>query len=63
VKFIPTGGITPVNLPDYLQLPLVHACGGSWLVEKRMIAGEKFENITFRAREAVAIVQETRNSK
>ena len=32
IKFVPTGGITLGNLEDYLSLPNVVACGGSWLV-------------------------------
>jgi 2-dehydro-3-deoxyphosphogluconate aldolase/(4S)-4-hydroxy-2-oxoglutarate aldolase len=31
VKFIPTGGITAENVDDYLALPSVLACGGTWL--------------------------------
>ena len=38
VKFIPTGGINASNLADYLSLPMVHACGGSFMVEKQLIA-------------------------
>jgi 2-dehydro-3-deoxyphosphogluconate aldolase/(4S)-4-hydroxy-2-oxoglutarate aldolase len=34
VKFIPTGGIIKTNVCDYLNLPNVLACGGSWVVEK-----------------------------
>jgi 2-dehydro-3-deoxyphosphogluconate aldolase/(4S)-4-hydroxy-2-oxoglutarate aldolase len=31
VRFIPTGGITADTLHDYLALPSVLACGGTWL--------------------------------
>jgi 2-dehydro-3-deoxyphosphogluconate aldolase/(4S)-4-hydroxy-2-oxoglutarate aldolase len=31
VKFIPTGGITAETAADYLALPSVLACGGTWL--------------------------------
>jgi len=31
VKFIPTGGINAANVDEYLALPSVLACGGSWL--------------------------------
>jgi 2-dehydro-3-deoxyphosphogluconate aldolase/(4S)-4-hydroxy-2-oxoglutarate aldolase len=31
VKFIPTGGITADTVDDYLALPSVLACGGTWL--------------------------------
>ena len=60
VKFIPTGGVTPANLPEYLKLPSVHACGGSWLVEKRWIVMGEFETIRQLAAEAVKVVAEVR---
>lgn len=60
VKFIPTGGINPNNLADYLSLPLVHACGGSWLVKRDLISAGEFAEITRLAREAVDIVQQAR---
>uniref|UniRef100_UPI000E5B41E6 bifunctional 4-hydroxy-2-oxoglutarate aldolase/2-dehydro-3-deoxy-phosphogluconate aldolase n=1 Tax=Caldimonas tepidiphila TaxID=2315841 RepID=UPI000E5B41E6 len=31
VRFCPTGGITPENAPQFLALPNVAVCGGSWL--------------------------------
>jgi 2-dehydro-3-deoxyphosphogluconate aldolase/(4S)-4-hydroxy-2-oxoglutarate aldolase len=55
VRFIPTGGINPQNLPDYLSLPAVVACGGSWLVKKSLIASGEFDTITQLAAEAVQI--------
>lgn len=60
VKFIPTGGISPSNLRDYLSLPAVLACGGSWLVKKQLISTGEFETITRLTQEAVAIVNEVR---
>jgi len=45
VKFIPTGGINIDNLNDYLSLPNVVACGGSWLVDSKLINSEKFKEI------------------
>ena len=38
VKFIPTGGINPANVGDYLNLPNVLACGGSWMAGKKLIS-------------------------
>lgn len=32
LRFMPTGGIDVGNLGDYLRLPWVLCCGGSWLV-------------------------------
>jgi 2-dehydro-3-deoxyphosphogluconate aldolase / (4S)-4-hydroxy-2-oxoglutarate aldolase len=60
VKFIPTGGISAQNLADYLSLPMVHACGGSWMVTKQLIAAGKFDQITALTREAVTITQQIR---
>lgn len=60
VRFIPTGGISPANLTTYLSLPSVHACGGSWLVKKNLIAAGDFSTITALAAEGVALVQTIR---
>ncbi|MBT8044691.1 MAG: bifunctional 4-hydroxy-2-oxoglutarate aldolase/2-dehydro-3-deoxy-phosphogluconate aldolase, partial [Verrucomicrobiae bacterium] len=32
--FVPTGGINAGNVIDYLSMPSVVACGGSWMVER-----------------------------
>ncbi|MCA9971382.1 MAG: bifunctional 4-hydroxy-2-oxoglutarate aldolase/2-dehydro-3-deoxy-phosphogluconate aldolase [Anaerolineales bacterium] len=56
VRFIPTGGITADNLASYLELPMVHACGGSFMVPKRVIAAGQFDKITALSAAAVAIV-------
>lgn len=58
VKFIPTGGINAGNLADYLSLPMVHACGGSWMVTKQLIARGEFSQILDLAKEAVEIVKQ-----
>jgi 2-dehydro-3-deoxyphosphogluconate aldolase/(4S)-4-hydroxy-2-oxoglutarate aldolase len=60
VRFIPTGGVNPDNLGDYLKLPAVVACGGSWLVKKTLITNGEFGIITERVRETVSLVQEIR---
>lgn len=60
VKFIPTGGISKDNLADYLALPSVHCCGGSWLVKASLISAGKFDEITRLTQEAVAVVRRVR---
>jgi 2-dehydro-3-deoxyphosphogluconate aldolase / (4S)-4-hydroxy-2-oxoglutarate aldolase len=60
VKFMPTGGISAANLPDYLALPAVHACGGTWMVEGKLIVSGQFAEITRLAAEARAIVRRVR---
>ena len=60
VKFIPTGGISANNLADYLRLPMVHACGGSFMVKKQLINDGQFAEIRGLAETAIAIVKSVR---
>ena len=60
VRFVPTGGITAANLPQYLALPNVAACGGSWMVKESMISAGKFTEIARLSRQARAIVRQVR---
>ncbi len=52
VQFLPTGGISQKNLLDYLALPNVLACGGSWLAPRDKMASGDFAFIE-------AVVKET----
>ncbi len=63
VKFIPTGGINAQNLADYLALPFVLACGGSWFVKSDLISAENFKEITRLTKEAVSIVHQCRDMR
>lgn len=60
MRFMPTGGISTGNLGEYLALPHVLACGGSWLTPADAIAAGDFNAITKLAREALAIANDTR---
>ena len=57
VKFMPTGGVNPANLNEYLAVPAVLACGGSWLTPADAIAKGDFGAITQLAKDAIAIAQ------
>ena len=46
VRFIPTGGLTAANAPDYLRLPYVAAIGGSWMVAPSLLAQGDYAAIT-----------------
>ena len=61
VKFMPTGGVSAANLADYLALPGVLACGGSWLTPKQAIADGNYQIITDLASEAVGIASKCRS--
>ena len=63
IRFIPTGGINSENLPSYLLLPSVHACGGSWIVSQEYLSEQNFPMITTKALEAVEIVREVYQTK
>lgn len=60
MKFMPTGGVSPGNLADFLAVPAVLACGGSWLTPGDAIAVGNYEKITQLATEAVAIARAAR---
>jgi len=57
VRFMPTGGVSAANLTEYLSVPAVLACGGSWLTPADAIAKGDFAAITKLAKEAIAIAQ------
>lgn len=45
VKFCPTGGVSPENAPDYLQLPNVVCVGGSWVASRQLIKDQAWDVI------------------
>ncbi|WP_084105765.1 bifunctional 4-hydroxy-2-oxoglutarate aldolase/2-dehydro-3-deoxy-phosphogluconate aldolase [Demequina sp. NBRC 110056] len=55
VRFVPTGGIGPANLHEYLSIPAVHAVGGSWMVPRDLVSAGKFDEVTALVAEAVAL--------
>jgi 2-dehydro-3-deoxyphosphogluconate aldolase/(4S)-4-hydroxy-2-oxoglutarate aldolase len=55
VVFCPTGGLTVANAPDYLALPNVKVCGGSWLTPQDAMDAKDWPRITALAREAAAL--------
>jgi len=57
IRFVPTGGIGPVNVMNYLKFSKVLACGGSWMVKKELISAGKFADITRLTRDALAMIR------
>jgi 2-dehydro-3-deoxyphosphogluconate aldolase/(4S)-4-hydroxy-2-oxoglutarate aldolase len=55
VVFCPTGGITPETAPQFLALPNVMVCGGSWLTPADAVAAGDWARITQLARAATAL--------
>ena len=55
VVFCPTGGITLETAPQFLALPNVKVCGGSWLTPADAVAAKDWARITKLAKEASAL--------
>ncbi len=55
VVFCPTGGISLETAPQFLALPNVKVCGGSWLTPADAVAAKDWARITRLAREASAL--------
>ena len=55
VKFCPTGGVSMKNVADYLKLPNVLCCGGSWVAPKAAVQAGDWDQIETLARTAAAL--------
>ncbi len=55
IDFCPTGGISLASAPQFLALPNVRVCGGSWLTPADAVAARDWARITRLAREAGAL--------
>lgn len=55
VAFCPTGGITPETAPQFLALPNVKVCGGSWLTPADAVHSGDWARITTLARQTHAL--------
>jgi len=55
IAFCPTGGITPETAPQFLALPNVKVCGGSWLTPADALERGDWARITALAQAAAAL--------
>jgi 2-dehydro-3-deoxyphosphogluconate aldolase/(4S)-4-hydroxy-2-oxoglutarate aldolase len=62
LRFLPLGGLSAKNLPDYMSEPAILAVGGSWLATRSMIQAEAWDKIRSQAAEARKIIDATRQS-
>ena len=60
MRFMPTGGVSAANLAEFLAVPSVLACGGSWLTPADAVKAGDFDAITKLAEEAIAIAKSAR---
>ena len=56
LRFLPTGGIGPHNVMEYLDLPAVAAVGGSWMVPRDVVARADVIGLTALVAAAVDLV-------
>ena len=60
IGFVPTGGVGPKNLGEYLALPSVKAVGGSWMVPRDRVAAGDLAGVRDLVVEAVALASSLR---
>ena len=60
VKFMPTGGVKLDNVADYLAVPEIVCCGGTWIVPKDALAAADYAAIEKLAADASALVKKLR---
>lgn len=61
VKFMPTGGVNLSNVGDYLAVPEIICCGGTWIVPKDALAAGDWAAIEKLAADAAALVRKVRS--
>ena len=57
VRFMPTGGVNLSNVADYLAVPEIACCGGTWIVPKDALAAGDYAAIEKLAADAAALVK------
>ncbi len=60
LSFMPTGGISPANVSEYLAYDRILACGGSWMVKGSLVKEGNFAEITRLTAEAAALAKAAR---
>lgn len=58
IQLMPTGGINTNNISQYLDIPRVLCCGGSWMVDKTLINQGEWDKIGQLTREAIQLVNQ-----
>lgn len=58
IKFMPLGGVSIDNVLEYLKLPNVFACGGSWLCPRNLLSDKNWKEIKKRFETASNLIKE-----
>ena len=54
MSFMPSGGVSPATMADYLALPAVPAVSGSWMVDPALLLEERWDEVTERSAQAMS---------
>lgn len=57
LRFLPTGGVSPENLADYLSVPSVMAVGGTWIAKKEDITAGNWDLIRDNCQKACQVAR------
>jgi 2-dehydro-3-deoxyphosphogluconate aldolase/(4S)-4-hydroxy-2-oxoglutarate aldolase len=60
IGFVPSGGVSPANLAEYLAHPAVPAVSGSWIVSRDLIRAGRFADVERLSRVAIASARSAR---
>ena len=61
IRFMPTGGVNLANLGDYLAIPEVACCGGTWVAPRDAVRGGDWTRIERLAGETAALAAKVRS--
>jgi 2-dehydro-3-deoxyphosphogluconate aldolase/(4S)-4-hydroxy-2-oxoglutarate aldolase len=56
MRFMPSGGVGPANVVDYLAHPAIFAVGGSWMVPKQAVSAGDFETVRQLSAQAMELI-------
>jgi 2-dehydro-3-deoxyphosphogluconate aldolase/(4S)-4-hydroxy-2-oxoglutarate aldolase len=56
MRFMPSGGVGPANVVDYLAHPAIFAVGGSWMVPKQAVSAGDFETVRELSAQAMELI-------
>ncbi|WP_220719138.1 MULTISPECIES: bifunctional 4-hydroxy-2-oxoglutarate aldolase/2-dehydro-3-deoxy-phosphogluconate aldolase [Agarivorans] len=56
IKFMPTGGVNPQNVKEYLALSSVIACGGTWMVPNKLIDNQSWDELASLVRNVASVI-------
>jgi len=56
-SFLPSGGVNPTTMAEYLALPEVPAVSGTWMVDRALLREQRWNEVTERSAEAISLAR------